>query len=224
MLVSAVIPAWNEATLVGDCVQRVLAAGAGEAIVVDGESDDGTREAAEAAGAVVLASKRGRALQQLAGARQARGNVLFFLHADCWPDVGAINQIAEAIADRGAAVGCFYQRIEATGLAYRLLEKGNAWRAARRGLPYGDQGLWFQTELFWSAGGFPDVRLMEDVLFMRRIRKVAWPVVLPGPLHVSARRWRRRGVLRQTMRNWALLTALRLGFPPDRLAKHYGAK
>lgn len=224
MHVSVIIPAWNEAAAVGLCVRRALAAGAFEAIVVDGDSDDATRSVAQDAGAAVIGSPRGRAVQQLAGARQARGDILFFLHADCWPDAGAVEQIHLAIENRGAVAGCFEQKIEAQGLAYRWLERGNAWRAARRGLPYGDQGLWFTKELFWKAGGFPEVRLMEDVLLMRRVRKIARPVVLPGPLHVSARRWQRRGVVRQTLRNWMLLTALRLGASPDRLADYYGGK
>ena len=62
----------------------------------------------------------------------------------------------------------------------------------------------------------------EDVELMRRLRQHARPVLLDGPLTVSVRRWRRRGVVRQTATNWALLLAYHAGFSPERLARWYG--
>lgn len=222
MQTSIIIPALNEAEAIGQCVARAWETGAGEVLVVDGGSQDDTVARAQAAGATVLGGVRGRARQQNLGAGRARGDVLFFLHADCWPEPPLVAQIAAAVS-QGKVAGAFRQRIEAPGLAYRLLERGNAFRAAWRGLPYGDQGIWMLAGTFRDLGGFPDVRLMEDVLLMRRLRRLARPALLPGPLHVSARRWQRQGVVRRTLCNWALLTALRLGVHPDRLAGHYGA-
>ena len=117
--------------------------------------------------------------------------------------------------------GAFSQRIDAGGLAFRLLEWGNARRARWLGLPYGDQAIFVRREAFFAAGGFPDVPLMEDVLLMQRLRRRAWPLLLPGPVHVSARRWQRHGVVRQTIRNWALLAAFASGISPERLARYY---
>ena len=94
-------------------------------------------------------------------------------------------------------------------------------RAAWRGLPYGDQGIFVRRALFDRIGGFPETRLMEDLLFGKALRRVGRPILLPGPIHVSARRWQRHGVVRQTLRNWALLTARSFGAPPDRLARYY---
>ena len=64
--------------------------------------------------------------------------------------------------------------------------------------------------------------LMEDVMLMQRLRRRAWPVLLPGAVHVSPRRWQHQGVIRQTLRNWALLAAFSAGISPARLARHYG--
>ncbi len=125
------------------------------------------------------------------------------------------------MAESQADCGAFRQQIEAEGLLYRWLERGNAWRVRRRGLPYGDQGIFVRRPLFEELGGFPDVRLMEDVLLMKALRRRAWPALLPGPLHVNARRWRRQGVIRQTIRNWLLLSAARAGVHPNRLARFY---
>jgi rSAM/selenodomain-associated transferase 2 len=219
--VSIVIPALNEAALIGRCVTSALATGPHEVIVVDGGSSDDTASLARAAGATVLASALGRALQQNFGARAASGDALLFLHADTRLAVDGLSQIEAALTDARVACGAFRQAIEAEGWLYRLLERGNSRRAARRGLPYGDQGIFVRRALFDEVGGFPELRLMEDVFLLKQLRKRTWPVLLPGPLYVSARRWQRRGVLRQTARNWTLLAAARLGVHPDRLAQFY---
>jgi len=147
--------------------------------------------------------------------------VLLFLHADNWLERNAIAQIRSALRDPSVLGGAFRQHIDAPGHCYRLLEWGNAARVRWRGLPYGDQGIFLRRTVFEQLGGFPQIELMEDLYLMRRLRRLARPVLLPGPLHVSARRWRRHGLIRQTLRNWALLTAERCGVSPDQLARYY---
>jgi hypothetical protein len=102
-----------------------------------------------------------------------------------------------------------------------LIERGDSLRARLLKLPYGDQGIFLRCETFRKLGGFPEVRLMEDVLLMRKLRKISPIPLLPGPLYADARRWQRHGVIRQTLRNWSILTAERLGVSPDRLADFY---
>lgn len=221
MNVSIVIPALNEAANIAATVRRAWQTGPAEVIVVDGGSADRTAEQARSAGAAVIESAAGRARQQNAGAREARGDVLLFLHADCWLAPESLGQIVEVLADSRVECGAFRQRIEAEGRLFRYLERGNAWRARRRGLPYGDQGIFVRRATFEALGGFPEVRLMEDVMLMRQLRRRSRPALLPGPIYVSPRRWQKQGVIRQTARNWLLLSAFRLGVHPDRLAAFY---
>jgi rSAM/selenodomain-associated transferase 2 len=218
--ISIVIPALNESAGIASAVVRAWLTRPAEVIVVDGQSDDDTLALARGAGATTLCSPRGRAVQQNFGARQASGDVLLFLHADTWLAADALEQIRGALANRAVIYGAFQQRIDAPGLLYRLLERGNAFRA-RRGMPYGDQGIFIRRQNFDDLGGFPEVSFMEDWLLMRRLRRLSKPVLLPGPLYVSARRWQKHGVVRQTVRNWSLITAARLGVSPDRLARFY---
>lgn len=218
---SIIIPALNEAARIAEAVRRARETEPHEVIVVDGGSSDETAALARQAGACVVTTAPGRAIQQNTGARHATGDVLLFLHADTWLPPDAVHQIESALAVAAVGCGAFRQRIEAEGLAYRLLERGNAWRVKSRGIAYGDQGIFVRRAPFEELGGFPEVRLMEDLLLMKRLRRRAWPVLLPGPLHVSARRWQRHGVLRQTARNWLLLAAARCGVSPDRLASFY---
>ena len=120
------------------------------------------------------------------GAAQTRSDVLLFLHADCRLDATAGDQVPHALEAPEALAGAFRQRIEASGRLYRLLELGNAWRAEAFGVPYGDQGLFWRRSVFEQLGGFPDVPLMEDLLLMRTTRRLARPVLVDGPLYVSA--------------------------------------
>ena len=221
MKISVIIPALDEAAHIERAVNSAQVASADEVLVVDGGSSDETRALAEKRGARVIISLRGRALQQNAGAREATGDVLLFLHADNWLGEDAISQVRSALARSNVRCGAFQQRIDAAGFGYRLLERGNAERVRWLGLPYGDQAIFASRDFFEQAGGFPQEPLLEDVLLMQKLRRIAWPVLLPGPVHVSARRWERRGVIRQTLRNWAILAAFSLGVPPARLERFY---
>ena len=221
MNISVIIPALNEAALIGDSVLRAWEAGASEVLVADGRSSDGTGAIAETLNCRYLLAPRGRANQQNTAAQVALGDVLLFLHADNWLAAGAIDQIRAAVADPRVTHGAFRQRIEARGFGYRALEWGNARRVRWLGIPFGDQGLFVRRDVFRQLNGFPSVGLMEDLLLAKRLRRQRWPVLLPGPLHVNARRWQQHGILRQTARNWGLLAAYKLGVPLDRLANYY---
>ena len=221
MSVSLIIPALNESALVETAVVRGRACGADEVIVVDGGSDDDTVQRAQSAGGQVLQSPAGRARQLNQGASRAASDVLLFVHADNWLPEGAARQIGTALAFDHTVGGAFQQRIEAAGRLYRWLEWGNARRIRWWQLPYGDQGIFVRREVFERLGGFPDVPLLEDLLFARRLRQEGHVALLPGPLSVSARRWQQQGVVRQTLRNWCILAAHRLGASPERLAPYY---
>lgn len=220
MTVSVIIPTLNEAPCLPETLRTTRQLHAFEIIVVDGGSYDATLRLAQAAD-MVLQCERGRARQQNAGARAARGDVLLFLHADCRLEPGALEAIAAALRRPGVIAGCFTQSVAAPGVIYRLIERGNAMRARLAGIAYGDQGIFVRRDSFFACGGFPDVQLMEDLFFMKRLRRRGRVVVLPDRLRVSARRWQNVGPLRQTLRNWALTFLAHVFVHPDRLARFY---
>ena len=156
--------------------------------------------------------------------------MLLFLHADnrlgwddSWDDSGddIARQIESALASSRRQHGALRQRIDAPGLAYRWLERGNAERVRWLGLPYGDQAIFVRREVFFEQGGFPSEPLLEDLLLMQRLRRVGWPVLVDGPVIVSPRRWQRHGVIGQTLRNWWLVARHACGASPAELARHY---
>lgn len=220
MQISVVIPVLNEADRIADTIEKTRQSGPCEIVVVDGGSTDGTLEAATGAD-LCLVAPRGRASQQNLGAQASRGEALLFLHADCWPEPGCIHAIRQTLTDDRCIGGCFRQRIDAQGSGYRLLEAGNTARVRLLRWAYGDQGIFVRRQVFERLGGFPSIDLMEDLYFMKRLKREGTFRVLDHRLHVSPRRWQQQGLLRQTLRNWIFVTLAHCGVSPHALARHY---
>lgn len=219
MRVSVIIPALNEASQIAETISSLRRQQPHEIIVVDGGSDDGTPELARKAD-LVLSGPRGRANQMNHGARAATGDAFLFLHADCTLEEHALNELNLLNRYRVIA-GCFSMRVNATGWLYRSIDWCASTRVKLTGLAYGDQGLFLKRATFERVGGFPAVRLMEDVYISKSLRRLGRIIVSPVRILVSPRRWRRQGVIRQTLRNWTLTTLAATGVHPDRLAGFY---
>ena len=219
--ISIIIPVLQEEARIVDCLERARALGSVEVIVVDGGSSDRTRELASGADQV-LSSPRGRATQMNAGAAAASGEVLLFLHADCWLEPAGLLEIESMLASRPDVVaGGFRQILDHPGWVYRGLEWGNASRVRWPGWIYGDQGLFVRRSVFEDLGGFPTLPLMEDLFFSKSLRKTGQLALLGRHLHVSTRRWEQTGPIRQTLRNWRFILSAHLGTPLDQLARQY---
>ena len=220
MPVSVIIPVLNEAALIAGTISRSREQRPAEIIVVDGGSSDDTRRQASGAD-MVLDSAPGRAIQMNAGAQQARGDHLLFLHADCKLDQGALAAIERLLFGKRFVAGCLTMRVEGDGALYRCIDAVATARVRLTGIVYGDQALFVRRRIFLDLGGFPPVRFMEDVAFSRVLSRRGRMVVLSHRVHVSLRRWRKAGIVRQTVRNWSLLALAAAGVHPDRLAAFY---
>lgn len=218
--ISVVIPALNEAEKIRDVVSATRAIGDCEVLVVDGGSTDGTAQEAQEADQV-LTTPPGRAIQQNAGAKASSGEVLLFLHADCQLQPGSFEAIQMSLQNPRCVGGCFRQRIEAPGWKYRLMEWGNNTRVRLCKWAYGDQAIFVRRSVFEELGGFPELRLMEDLYFVKRLKRAGRISLINPPLRISARRWQKHGLIRQTLRNWSLITMAHCGVSPNRLARFY---
>ncbi len=220
MRISVIIPALNEEACIAYAVRSVRSQRPHQIIIVDGGSHDATRkEAAEAD--LVLETASGRARQMNFGAEHATGDLLVFLHADCRLEPGALEAVPQFLRLPGVVAGCFRQNVQGSSWLYRCIDACAGARVRLTGMAYGDQGLFLPREVFTGCGGFPPVRFMEDVLICRRLRRLGRMVVADKRILVSPRRWRRAGIIRQTLRNWTLLALLAAGVSPDRLASFY---
>jgi rSAM/selenodomain-associated transferase 2/rSAM/selenodomain-associated transferase 1 len=218
--VSVVIPALNEEDNIAVALEEPLSAGA-EVIVTDGGSTDGTVEIARSLGAKVIVIEGGKARQLNAAACEATGEVLVFLHADSRAPRGFAEEAVRLLARDGVVGGAFTfrldERMPGTGFIERLADL----RSRRLGLPYGDQGIFVRADVFRGTGGFPEMPIMEDFEFMRRLRRHGRIVISHLPVVTSARRWRELGVFRTTAINQLMIAGYYAGVRPERLARLY---
>lgn len=219
--VSVVIPCLDEEAVLVRTLRRLHRLMPGvEVVVADGGSRDGSAELA-ASFARVVRAPRGRGQQMNAGAAVARGDVLVFLHADARLRADPRPQIVELLQRSGCAAVYFAQRVCAHGPWFRVIERAAQARARHLHWILGDLGLAVRRETFAAVGGFPAEPLFEDLGISRRLRRHGAFARCSVRLHVSARRWQQRGVLRTTLRNWGLTLGYYLGVPTQRLAEHY---
>jgi rSAM/selenodomain-associated transferase 2 len=215
--ISVVIPTLREA----DTIARAVTATwktlePFEVIVVDAGSDDGTREAAQSAGARVISTPGSRAVAMNAGARAARGDAFLFLHADTTPPEGAGHAVREALRD--ADGGAFRIRYDDGRPILRAL--GNL-RLRWLGPVYGDQAIFVTRAAYELVGGYRPMPIMEDYDFVLRLRHAGSFVLLPLYVETAARRHRGHGTLPTLARMWTIQALYRVGVSPERLARMY---
>ena len=219
--ISVIIPALDEAEVIGLALSTVVETPEIELIVVDGGSQDATAEIARSYGARVLTSPPGRARQMNAGAKVAAGECLLFLHADTRLPAQFAGEVRRILAVPGVIAGAFELRIDGTGWGLRLVERAANLRSRLLQLPYGDQGLFLRAAQFHALGGYPEIAFMEDFELLRRLRRLGKIGIAPQSVLTSARRWESLGVLRAMLLNQFFLLAYLLGTPPRHIAHWY---
>jgi rSAM/selenodomain-associated transferase 2 len=226
MRLSVVIPALDEAPNLARLLPELRRACPGaEIIVVDGGSHDGTADVAMGqTGVQLLEGARGRARQMNAGARQAGGDVLLFLHADTWLPDGAPVTIAAALADPAVVGGRFDVRFHSRRRVLRIVAWFMNARSRVTSICTGDQAIFVRRADFEAVGGYPDIPLMEDIELCRRLKARGRLAALRARATTSARKWEREGPLRTIGLMWALRLLYFCGVDPARLYRwYYGA-
>jgi len=224
--ISVVVPVLDEGLLIAAQLEALLCAvGIHEIIVVDGGSCDDTRAIAESyEGVRVLRAARGRASQMNAGAAAASGDVLLFLHADVELPHGAARTIAETMAEPGVIAGAFRTWTVCSRASRRswmapLLHLADL-RSRYSGLPYGDQALFVCRRAFARAGGYPDVKLMEDLALAKSLRRIGRIRTVRRSVRVSGRRFQARPIYYTVLVNVFPLL-YRAGVPAGMLQQWY---
>lgn len=192
-----------------------------EVIIVDGGSEDKTREIADEAGATLVKAERGRGHQLAAGAKAAQSDWLLFLHADTVLTDTWEENVSKHVAGETTNAAAFRFALDDDTARARIMESLVSLRCAVFALPYGDQGLLISRALYDDIGGYSALPLMEDIDIIRRIgrRRLKF---LKSRAITSAARYQKYGYIIRAVRNLMCVTLYLCSVKPETIRKLYG--
>jgi rSAM/selenodomain-associated transferase 2 len=195
--VSIIVPVLNEApNIVGFLRHLREVAPGGEIIVVDGGSTDGTPELCGQNADYVIHAPVGRAKQMNAGAKIANGNVFWFVHADSKITPTSLSAIEAILANPKIVGGCFRLQIVPSRWIYRIRDAVGNLCVERFGVALGDRGFFCRRDVFIRIDGYPEMPLLEDAEFYRKLKQCGCVRQLREKIQTSARRYEKLGPLR----------------------------
>jgi rSAM/selenodomain-associated transferase 2 len=224
MNISVVIPVLNEEKTIAATLRALVQVAPHEIIIVDGGSIDRTLEICRHHGVKILMSARGRARQMNAGAKEACGDALLFLHADTRLPPTALDDIQRALREPCCLGGRFDVQLDGEHWMLKVVGALINCRSRLTKVGTGDQAIFVRREVFERIGGYPDIALMEDIAFCRALKRRGEIACLRTRVVTSARRWESDGVWRTIVRMWTLKFLYLAGVPPARLKQFYADK
>lgn len=185
--ISVVVPLYNEGKAIASFLDQLEPLrDACEVVFSDGGSSDGTCRAIPP-WAKLVHSAKGRGVQLNVGAAAATGDILVFLHCDSALPEGFLHQVRQVL--RHHDMGFFGIRFDDGGWLMSICARQSN-RRARRGVPFGDQGIFIWRNQFDRLGGFPDLPIMEDYQFSLNARAAGLSMgQTRSPLITSSRRF-----------------------------------
>jgi rSAM/selenodomain-associated transferase 2 len=211
---SIIVPVLNEAELIAGFLRHLRDLQPNlEIIVIDGGSSDETWSLAEPHTDRVILARRGRASQMNAGAEIARGEVLWFLHADLEVPPGSVTRIERALTDPRVVGGCFRLRFPRREWIYRVSDLLGNVGVDLFGFALGDHGIFCRRAAFRQAGGYPDVPILEDAEICRQLRRKGRLVQLRQKIVSNPRAFEAHGRYRTTAVYFSILALYVLGVP-----------
>ncbi len=221
MKVSIIVPTLNEELVLENTLTHIQQLSPHELIVSDGGSNDYTYRIADRFSHRVITGSAGRALQMNAGANEATGDLLLFLHADSRIEPESYRKMLEYMKNPKWIGGAFTLCIESGKWSLKLIALLANIRSKYFGVAYGDQGFFVRKEVFKDMNGFSPIPICEDLDFYYRLRKKGSVILLKEKAHTSPRRWINEGIFFTTVRNFIIAVLFGLGFPPHILTKWY---
>ena len=174
-----------------------------EIIIIDCNSDDKTRDIAKIYRTNIHKSKKkNRGLQLNVGAKKAKGEWFFFIHADSRLSQNWLKGVKSVISEEKNLIYFFKFKINNEKIIYRFLELVVNLRSFIFNNPYGDQGLIIHRKTYFKNKGYRKIPLMEDLDFTKRLKKNAQLKMLTIPIYTSSRKWEKTNIIFQTFKNW----------------------
>lgn len=225
MKISVIIPVFNEEKLIADTIQFIKINGGillEELIVVDAGSTDNTVILSKNAGSTVYSSpKMGRAEQMNLGAKMAKSDILYFVHADTKPPETFAKEIVEAVKN-GSEIGCFRLKLDSKKKLFFINEWFTRFNVMWcRG---GDQTLFTTKKLFDNLNGFDEkFVIMEEYDFIIKAKKLAKFKILKKSTLSSARKYEKNGWLKVMIANYIAYKMFVKKIEPQKIKEYYKA-
>lgn len=228
-MISIVIPVLNEAETIEDLLQHisenVLATSVSEIVVVDGGSDDNSREIVarfadnSLINVVSVGSNKGRAKQMNAGAKISTGSILYFLHADSYPPNGFDSLIISEV-EKGNSAGCFRLKFDSNHPVLRISQWFTRFNFNFcRG---GDQSLFVTRNAFDELNGYNEsYTIYEDCEFINRIYAKYKFVIINDRLTTSARKYEQQGTVKLQYHFFVIHLKKMFGASAETLSQYY---
>lgn len=240
--ISIIIPMLNEAAIIEKLLFHLVANSStkniAELIVVDGGSTDGSQNIVTnflsgraqsrpnrdlstslEVTVILLKSEKGRAKQMNLGARQATGDILYFLHADSFPPK-QYDELIISEVNKGNSAGCFRMQFDSNHWWLKLASwlTQFSWRACRGG----DQSQFITRKLFDEIGGYDeDYIIYEDNILINELYKRKQFVVINRKIQTSSRLYKKHGVWTLQYHFWAIYVRKWFGASADDLFAYY---
>lgn len=225
MKISVIIPTLNEAPHIGRLIRYLMQHASpllSEIIVSDGGSTDDTEGCARASGCIFTRSpKRGRAAQMNHGVQFAKGDVLYFIHADALPPETYLTDIQTAIESEKYVMGCYRFKFDSPSILLKINAFCTRFRALWcRG---GDQTLFVTRSIFDELKGYrEDFIIMEEYDFIQKAFKNNYLFkIIPKTVLVSARKYEKNSYWQVQWANFTVFNMYLRGASQQKLADTY---
>jgi len=222
MNISIIIPIYNEEKTIEKLLKTLEPLkGRCEILFVDGDSTDRTLEILGDR-YPVFRSEKGRAKQMNLGAEKSSGDVFFFLHCDSEVPETALEEIEKVMEKHRA--GCFGIAFHSWNFFMFTCRVISNHRIKDRKVMFGDQGIFVDRTLFFEAGMFPDIPIMEDYQFSLTLKEMGIRLgMTKSRIFTSARRFEGNTITKlKIMWKMNRLRAMyRKGVPVEEIAALY---
>lgn len=200
--ISIIVPVYNERKTI-EAMQRQLLPlkDRCEILFVDGGSIDGTRELLWPEYRLI-SSEKGRACQMNTGAVNSTGDILFFLHCDSELPKNPLGEIRRVLSVYRA--GCFGIAFRSKNFFMFTCRVISNHRVKDRRLMFGDQGIFIDRDLFFQAGMFPEIPIMEDYQFSLTLKEMGVKLGMAGRRIYTSNRRFPRGTIPKLKLMWKM--------------------
>ena len=194
--ISIIIPNYNGGRTINGCLESIFAVQDDgiEVIVVDDRSDDGSRDIIRAYPCRLIAREQrsGAAAARNAGAAQSRGEVLFFIDADCRLMQDTLPVLRKSLDKypAGTVIGGTYTPMPADAGFFSRFQSVFINYSETKNSAHPDyiasHAMAVPADTFRLAGGFPEhfLPILEDVEFSHRLRRKGVRLVMDPDLQV----------------------------------------